>query len=76
MGEMRLGEAGKHIAGRVARALPGPRGVAMVPVRLNGALIGTIELGRATRPFRAREIAAVEQAVDALVQRIEAARWL
>ena len=76
MGEMRLGEAGKHIAGRVARALPGPRGVAMVPVRMNGALLALIELGRSTRPFRAREIAPVEAVADALVARIEETRWL
>ncbi len=76
VGEMRLGEAGKHIAGRVARALPGPRGVAMVPIRMDSALVGMIELGRTTRPFRAREIAPVETVAEALVTRISAAAWL
>lgn len=74
--EPRLGEAGRHIAGRIARALPGPRGVAMVPVRVAGGLIALIELGRNTRAFRAREIAAVEDVVDALAKRIVEQGWL
>jgi hypothetical protein len=76
VGEPRLGEAGRYIAGRLARCLPGPRGVAMVPLRHNGRLVAMIELGRAARPFRAREIARVEDVVDVLAERIVVAGWL
>jgi hypothetical protein len=76
VGEPRLGEAGRYIAGRLARCLPGPRGVAMVPLRHNGRLAAMFELGRAARPFRAREIARVEDVVDALEERIVVAGWI
>jgi hypothetical protein len=76
VGEPRLGEAGRYIAGRLARCLPGPRGIAMVPLRHNGRLVAIIELGRAARPFRAREIARVEDVVDVLAERIVVAGWL
>lgn len=76
VGEPRLGEAGRYIAGRLARCLPGPRGVAMVPLRHNNRLVAMLELGRAARPFRAREIARVEDVVDALEERIVVAGWL
>lgn len=76
VGEPRLGEAGRYIAGRLARCLPGPRGVAMVPLRHNGRLVAMLELGRAARPFRAREIARVEDVVDAVQERIVVAGWL
>lgn len=76
VGEPRLGEAGRYIAGRLARCLPGPRGVAMVPLRHNGRLVAMFELGRAARPFRAREIARVEDVIDALEERIVVAGWL
>jgi hypothetical protein len=35
-----------------------------------------IELGRAARPFRAREIARVEDVIDVLAERIVVAGWL
>jgi hypothetical protein len=76
VGEPRLGEAGRYIAGRLARCLQGPRGVAMVPLRHNGRLVAMVELGRAARPFRAREIARVEDVVEALEERIVVAGWL
>lgn len=76
VGEPRLGEAGRYIAGRLARCLPGPRGVAMVPLRHNGRLVAMVELGRAARPFRAREIARVEDVIDVLCERIVVAGWL
>lgn len=75
MGEPRLGEAGRHIAGRMARCLPGPRGVAMVPVMVDGYMAAMIEVGRAARPFRACEIARVEQVAQALSRRIAALGW-
>ena len=76
MGEPRLGEAGRYIAGRVSRCIGTARGVAMVPLHLDGALIAMIELGREARAFRAREIARVEDVVEALAARIVVAGWL
>jgi len=70
MGEPRLGEAGRYIAGRMARCLPGPRGVAMVPVMADGHMRAMIEVGRASRPFRASEIARVEEVAETLSRRI------
>jgi hypothetical protein len=70
MGEPRLGEAGRYIAGRMARCLPGPRGVAMVPVMADGHMRAMIEVGRASRPFRASEIARVEEVGETLSRRI------
>jgi GYF domain 2 len=75
MGEPRLGEAGRYIAGRMARCLPGPRGVAMAPVLVGGHMAAMIEVGRASRPFRASEIARVEDVAEALAARIEAMGW-
>ncbi len=76
LGELRLGEAGRYIAGRMARVVSGPRGVAMVPLTLHGGLVAMIELGRTSRPFRAREIARVEDVVDALAERLVVEGWL
>ncbi len=76
MGEPRLGEAGRYIAGRMARCLPGPRGVAMVPVLVNGLLAAMIEIGRASKPFRAHEIARVENVAETLSSRVTAMGWL
>ena len=76
VGEQRLGEAGRYIAGRLSRAISGQRGVAMVPVMLNSAMFAMIEVGRTSRPFKAREIARVEEVADAVAQRILDANWL
>lgn len=75
MGEPRLGEAGRYIAGRMARCLPGPRGVAMVPVMVSGYMAAMIELGRASRPFRALEIARVEEVAEELSKRVQSLGW-
>lgn len=72
MGEPRLGEAGRYVAGRMARCLPGPRGIAMVPVMVDGRMTAMIEVGRASRTFRAVEIARVEEVAEALSKRIVA----
>lgn len=76
IGEPRLGDAGRYIAGRIGRCIPNPRGVAMVPLILHGALVAMVELGRRFRPFRAREIARVEDVVEALAERIVVMGWI
>ncbi len=75
MGEPRLGEAGRYIAGRMTRCMSGPRGVAMVPVLVKGHMAAMIEVGRASRPFRATELAKVEEVAEALAVRIVALGW-
>jgi hypothetical protein len=75
MGEPRLGEAGRYIAGRMTRCLPGPRGVAMVPVMVEGHMAAMLEVGRASRPFRAAELAKVEEVAEALAKRAVALGW-
>jgi len=74
--EPRLGDAGRYMVGRLARCVPNPRGLAMVPLVLHGGLVALIELGRRYRPFRAREVARVEDVVEALAERIVVMGWL
>jgi hypothetical protein len=76
MGEPHLGEAGRYIAGRLTPCVGTARGVAMVPVIVFGHLVALIEIGRALNPFRAREIARIEDVVEALTARIVVEGWL
>jgi hypothetical protein len=76
IGEPRMGEAGRHIAGRIGRCVVSPRAVAMVPLCLFGRLVAMLEVGRSSQPFRACEIARVEDVVEALAERIVVAGWL
>jgi hypothetical protein len=76
MGEPRLGEAGRYIAGRISRCIGAPRGVAMVPLVLHGRLAVMLELGRQLRAFRAREVARIEDVVIALAERMVVMGWL
>jgi hypothetical protein len=75
MGEPLLGEAGRYIAGRVCRCLPEVCAVAMVPLRVLGEFVGMIEIGRRWRPFRAKELARVEDIADALAERAVVMGW-
>jgi hypothetical protein len=76
IGEPRLGEAGRFIAGRIGRCIDPPRGVAMIPLHLFGSALAMFEVGREARPFRASEIARVEDVIQALAARIVVAGWL
>jgi len=70
------GEVSRHIMGRIARCLPEPASVAMVPLLLYGDLIALFEIGRRARPLRAKEIARVEDVVEALAERTVVMGWL
>jgi len=70
------GEVSRYIIGRIARCLPEPASVAMVPLLLYGDLIALFEVGRRARPLRAREIARVEDVVEALAERTVVMGWL
>jgi GYF domain 2 len=76
LGEPQLGDAGRYIAGRLTPCLGTVRSVAMVPIAVFGELLAVVELGRAVTPFRAREIARVEDVVEALCARIVVEGWL
>jgi hypothetical protein len=76
LGEPELGEVGRYIAGRLSPCLGPAHGVAMVPVVVFGELVAMIELGRTQTPFRAREVARVEDVVEALTARIVVEGWV
>ena len=76
MGEPQLGDAGRYIAGRFAACLGSAFGVAMVPVIVFGELVAMLEVGRAASPFRAREVARIEDVVEALSGRIVVHGWI
>lgn len=76
LGEPVLGEAGRAIAKRMHPCVGPVRGVAMVPINVHGRLVAMIEVGRISRPFRAREVARIEDVVEALVGRMTVEGWL
>jgi hypothetical protein len=71
-----LGSESRYIVGRMLRCLPDVRGVAMVPLCLYGELFAMIEVGRGGQPFRAREIARVEDVTEVLTERVVLMGWL
>ncbi len=76
VGEPVLGEAGRRIAARLHPCVGPVRGVAMVPINFRDELLGMIEVARIGRPFRAREVARIEDVAEALVGRISVEGWL
>ncbi|MFZ5896913.1 MAG: hypothetical protein ACOY0T_38000 [Myxococcota bacterium] len=74
--EPEFGENSRFILGRLGRCLPTACGVAMVPLLLYGELVAIFELGRAAKPFRAREVARAEDVVEALAARSVVMGWL
>jgi hypothetical protein len=76
MAESTLGTQSRHVFGRIMRVLPDACGVAMVPLCLYGELVALFEVGRGDHPFRARDIARVEDAVQALGERAVTMGWL
>lgn len=70
------GDVSRYIIGRVTRCLQQPASVAMVPLLLYGELVAIFEVGRKTRPFRAHEVARVEDVVEALAERTVVMGWL
>ena len=70
------GDVARYMIGRIARCLPEPASVAMVPLLLYGELIAIFEIGRRSRPLRAHEVARVEDVVEALAERTVVMGWL
>jgi hypothetical protein len=76
LSEPQFGNESRHIAGRLIRCLPHVLGVAMVPLCLYGELVAIFEVGRGGQPFRAREIARVEDVIEVLAERAVLMGWL
>ena len=75
LSEPQCGEVGRHMLGRITRCLPDVKSVAMVPLLVYGELVALFEVGRKSRPFRAREIGRVEDVVEALAERTVVMGW-
>jgi hypothetical protein len=69
------GPAGQAILARIAKLGVNAEGAVMLPIRPRGRLHALLEVGR-VKPFRAREIAELEELVDALVALIESKSWV
>lgn len=76
IGEPGLGHESRYVAGRLMRCLPDVAGVAMVPLCIYGELVALFEVGRGGHPFRAREIARVEDVVEVMAERAVLMGWL
>jgi hypothetical protein len=76
MGEATLGEAETCIADRLVPGAVPPQGVAMVPLLVDGELVASLEIAHTGRPFRAREVARVEDVLEALAARAVVMGWL
>jgi hypothetical protein len=68
------GPAGRVIRTRLSRGGRKVEGAFMVPIRPGGRLFAFLEVGRA-KPFRAKDVAAVEALVDAVVREAETEGW-
>lgn len=69
------GEVGRHMLGRLGRCIPNPLGAALVPLSIGGSLVAVFEIARSQHLFSAREIARVEDIVEALGERIVIMGW-
>ncbi|MBN1605887.1 MAG: hypothetical protein JW940_04610 [Polyangiaceae bacterium] len=76
VGEPATGDTTSAIASRLAGNGRAPRGVAMVPLVVDGMFVAAVELARAGRPFRACEIARVEEVLEAFAARAVVMGWL
>jgi hypothetical protein len=76
VGEPETGHTTSVIASRLTGNRTTPRGVAMVPLVVDGTLVVAVELARAWRSFRACEIARVEEVLEALAARAVVMGWL
>jgi len=76
LSEPKLGTESRYIAGRLVRCLPDVVGVAMVPLCIYGELVAMFEVGRGGHPFRAREIARMEDVIEVMAERIILRGWL
>jgi hypothetical protein len=76
LSEPQCGEVGRHMLGRMTRCAGDIKSVAMVPLLVYGELVALFEVGRKSRPFRAREIGRVEDVAEALAERSVVMGWV
>jgi hypothetical protein len=76
LAEPQPGQVGRFILGRLARCIPTPRGAVMIPLLLRGELLANFEFGRHDRPFLVREVARMQEVIEALAERIVLMGWL
>ncbi len=69
------GPAGQAVVDRLAKLGVRAEGAVMFPIRPRGRLHAMLEIGRSSA-YRARELAEVEELVDALVANIESHGWV
>lgn len=69
------GAVGRFVLGRLGRCVQSPRGVVMIPLLLRDRLLATFEFGRVDRPFLIREVARMQEVVEALAERIVLMGW-
>jgi hypothetical protein len=74
--EPQPGEVGRFIAGRIGRCVPDPVGLVMIPLLMRGELLASFEFGRQDRPFLIREVARMQEVIEALAERIVLMGWL
>jgi hypothetical protein len=73
--EPECGAVGRYLLGRMTRCSSDIKSAAMVPLLVYGELIAVFEVGRRSRPFKAREIGRVEDVVQALAERSVVMGW-
>jgi hypothetical protein len=69
------GPVGRFVLGRLGRCVPTPRGAVMIPLILRDQLLATFEFGRIGRPFLIREVARMQDVVEALAERTVLMGW-
>jgi hypothetical protein len=69
------GEVGRFVLGRAARCVPHPRGAAMIPLMLRGQLLAIFEFARCDRPFQVKEVARIQDVIEALAERAVVMGW-
>lgn len=70
------GPAGRFVLGRLARCIQQTHGAVMIPLVLRGELLAMFEFGRRDRAFFIREVARMEEVIEALAERIVLTGWL
>jgi hypothetical protein len=71
-----MGRVEEAISSRLGSVGSTIRGIAMVPLLVDGVLVATLELAHTGRPFKAREIARVEDVMEALAARALVMGWI
>lgn len=69
------GEVGRFVLSRAARCMAHPRGAAMIPLMLRGDLLAIFEFARGDRPYQVKEVARMQDVIEALAERIVLMGW-